>query len=423
MKRGRILILLALVILAVVVVVVVITMQGGSSSNGANGADGEGGGEPSQAELIPTATPIPMTYVVLSAQNLPRGFRITRDAVDIKLWPIQSGVQENAFVLPTQYTEDGFVSEEEKDQFLNPVINENSPVGQVTRTRIVRWQPILTSMVVKDLFEAGEDVGSQTSAILPSGYVAVSLPFDMLGGVAYAMADGDRVDVIVSFLYVDVDETFQSIEPNRQSLVSISAEGGFDVQSGVSGKFEASSILGVPVIIQPVEDQRPRLVTQRTIQNALVIHVGAYPDGGEFLGILPTPTPDPAMAEAAPQTSEEGVPVPTPVPPRPYVVTLGVRPQEALVLVWAIEEQIPMTMALRSAADHNAADAPTQAVSLEYMVQNYDITRPARLDYALEPRITEVRSINSMLREQNQLWFIDITSGRNRGGSSSSGSE
>lgn len=413
MRRGRLFILLALVILAVVVVVVVVVSMGGI---GGPAPTGGAGGEAPRAGAQPTATPIPLTCVVVSTQNLPRGFRIPRDALDIVLWPTQSGVQENAFVLPFEQCGDGQITPQEKEDFLNPVSNPTSPVGQVVRTSIVRWQPVLQSMVVRDLAAAAEDVGSQTSAILPSGYVAVSVPIDIISGVAYAINDGDRVDVIISFLFVDVDEEFQSISPNIQTLVTIAEDGSIGIQAGVPGRFEPGSILGVPVIIEPTEFQRPRLVTQRTIQNALVIHVGEYPIGRDFLKSTvaeaagePTPAPQVAAAQEGP------TPIPTATPPRPSIITLAVQPQEAVVLVWAIESQIPITLALRSAADRLAGAELTQPVSLEYMVANYQVTRPARLEYALEPRITEVRSINALLRDQNLINFVDSTAGRSRG--------
>ncbi len=429
MRRGRVLILVGLVVLAIVVVVLVVVMMGGGDGGG--GEDVAGGGEEGPRAL-PTPTPIPVTYVVVSTQELKRGLRIPRNAVDIVLWPVDSGVGDNAFILPEEMYADNIVTQEEADTFLDPRTNPDSPVGQVVRTRIVRWQPILTSMVVKDLSSTvAEDVGSETAAILPSGYTAVTVPIDILTGVGYAIADGDRVDVIVSFLFVDVDEDFQSIYPNRISIITITAEGGITVTGGSSGRFEAGSLLGSPIILNPIEDQRPRLVTQRTVQNALVVHIGEYPLGGDFVGMYEEAEEAPGEEAAA---AEEEVPAedeaataegeeapPTPVPPRPSVVTLGVQPQEALTIVWAVEAQIPITLAIRSAQDRQAAYEPTQAVSLEFMVANYEIPRPPRLNYALEPRLTMVRSVNAMVQNNELVNFVDVTQGRATGGGAQEG--
>ena len=406
MRRGRVFILLALIILAVVVVVFVVTTMNGAGDGGVAAP-----GEQPRAQTAPTPTQIPMTYVVVSVQNLPRGFRITRDALDIVPWPVESGVQENAFTLPGDLIADGVVTQQEKDEYLNPVLNPNSPVGMVARTTISRWQPVLQSFVVRDLAESEGDVGSQTAAILPSGYVAISMPIDILTGVAYAIADGDRVDLIFAFPFIDVDEEFQSRLPNRQSLVSQGLEGAMEILAGLAGRIEPATLAGFPAIVEPVEPQRPRVVTQRTIQNALVVHIGEYPLGGDFLMLGEATQPTPVPGAAAPPANPNATPAPTPKPPRPGVITLGMSPQDAVVLAWAIETQIPITLALRSAADRLAGEEITQPVSLEYIVANYEVARPARLDYALEPRVSAVRSINAILVREGLLEYMG-TDGR-----------
>lgn len=98
-----------------------------------------------------TPTPIGLVYVALSSQNLPRGYTITTNDIIIKPWPIMSGVQEDAFVLPSVYYADGRISQDEIEEYLNPALNPDSPVGMVTHTQIVRWQPILQSMVVPSI--------------------------------------------------------------------------------------------------------------------------------------------------------------------------------------------------------------------------------------------------------------------------------
>jgi hypothetical protein len=60
--------------------------------------------------------------------------------------------------------------------------------------------------------------------------------------------------------------------------------------------------------------------------------------------------------------------------------------------VWAIDSQIPITLALRAAGDRSVTQ--TEAVSLQYMIQNFDITQPASLPFSLEPPIRSVRRYN-----------------------------
>jgi hypothetical protein len=70
---------------------------------------------------------------------------------------------------------------------------------------------------------------------------------------------------------------------------------------------------------------------------------------------------------------------------------LAVEPQDAVVLVWAIESRLPITLALRSANDLNRT--ATNAVTLEYMLSTYNVPQPPRLPYALEPAIRSIRRL------------------------------
>ncbi|MBZ0302809.1 MAG: hypothetical protein K8J31_23900, partial [Anaerolineae bacterium] len=155
-----------------------------------------------------------------------------------------------------------------------------------------------------------------------------------------------------------------------------------------------------PAIISPSERQRPRLVTQRTVQDALILHVGEFPLNGKFIGIPPTPTPVPEEGDDA--NRNEGTPLPSPTPALPTVVTLGVTPQDAVVLVWAIEAKLPITLALRSASD--TSRTTTQAVTLDYIMANFDINPPGKRQYTIEPAIRSVRQ----LLQENEL---SLTSG------------
>src|SRR5205085_6621130 len=132
----------------------------------------------------------------------------------------------------------------------------------------------------------------------------------------------DHVDVIISMLFIDVDEVFQSITPNLVTLFT-KTDQGIQLEQGIGGRIDQSSI--GTVIVGPAERQRPRLVTQRTIQDALVVHVGEFPLNGRYLGVLPTPTPVPATQEADSGGGNNTTPQPTAktIHP-PNHITLGV---------------------------------------------------------------------------------------------------
>lgn len=365
--RGRLLILLGLVILLAVVAVIVV-LQGNilTSSTGGEG----GGGTSPQVQAVPTNTPIPFIEVVVAIQELPRGLRIPEEgAVETRLFPVtdEAPVPFNAL------------------QDLDDVI------GMIARTDIPRESLVLSTMLVPSLQDIA-DVGSDAAAVMPPTTVAVSIPMDRFTGVAYAIREGDYVDVVLSMLFVDIDEEFQTRLPNQITLVSIDEAGNVVPQQGIEGRLDVG-LGGSPVIVGPSEgEQRPRLLTQRTVQNAWVLRTGDFPIEGNYIGVLPSPTPRPTVSQSdtGGDTAERPPAQPTPKPP-PDIITLAVSPQDAVVLVWAVESRIPITLLLRAAT--SISQTPTQAVTLEYIMSNFNISAPNRLPYSLEPALRSVRQL------------------------------
>ncbi len=363
--RGRLLILLGLVILLGVIAVVVVLQLNTGGDGG-----GDGGGTSQQVEVIPTFTPIPFVEIVVAVQELPRGLRIPETgAVELRLFPATPET------LP-----------------FNALQNLDDVIGKIARTDIPREAPVLSTMLVESLQDIA-DVGSDAAAIMAPTTVAVSIPMDRFTGVAYAIREGDYVDVVLSMLFVDIDEEFQTRLPNSITLVSIDEAGNVVPQQGIEGRLDVG-LGGSPVIVGPSEgEQRPRLLTQRTVQNAWVLRTGNFPIEGNYIGILPSPTPTPRPAsEDQQRTTDADRPAaqPTPKPP-PDIITLAVSPQDAVVLVWAVESRIPITLLLRAATDFS--QVPTQAVTLDYIMSNFNISAPNRLPYSLEPALRSVRQI------------------------------
>jgi Flp pilus assembly protein CpaB len=369
MGRLRVFLLIAIVIVLIAVVVVVVLPMLNPTEPAVQTVDttGQEPEQPSEPTIDPnftpepTATPIRFVELVIAVQELPRGFRIPPNAVALRLWP------------------------EDAAPF-NGVTNLEDVVDKIARTDIFREQPILTNMIVDD-FQSLARVGSDAAAILPNGLVAIALPIDRLTSVAYAVQDGDRVDLIISMLFVDVDEEFQSLIPNIQTFVARDQQtGGFIIGERIPGRIDTNAF--GTVVIEPSERPRPRLTTQRTIQDALVVHVGNFPLDGRFIGVPPTPTPVPAEDEEA---GENTPPPPTPTPPRPDIITLGVTPQEAVVLTWLIEAKVPVTLALRASTD--TSRAPTTPVTLDYIMGTYGIDLPVKREYTIEPAIRSIRQL------------------------------
>ncbi len=389
--RGRVLILIGAIILLVVVLVFVLTTN---DDNGEEGASTTGG-ETAQTEQT---TPVPnpavtpqaqdLVEIVIAFQDLPRGITIPADGVGTQLWPRES--------LP-----------EEGNYF--PADEIGDVIGRIARTDIVRGAPVLQRQVVDNLYEISR-VGSDAAAImnaLPADrqWRAVSLPLDPtgIGQVAYGLHAGDSVDVIVSFLYVDVDPEFQTRLPNTISLITRIVQGEQTVGEPITsldfgeprvGRPEPSTLSPQGILVGPSEPaQRPRLVTQFTVQNAWVVHVGYFPPDGNILGATPTSmmatlAPEPGEGEAQ-QQQQAVTPAPTATPYVPLIITLAVQPQDALVLTWAVDSQVPITLALRAAGDDRLA--VTDPVSLDYMIRTFNAAPPEALEFSLEPPITSIR--------------------------------
>jgi pilus assembly protein CpaB len=72
----------------------------------------------------------------------------------------------------------------------------------------------------------------------------------------------------------------------------------------------------------------------------------------------------------------------------PDVITLIVTPQDAITLNYLIYAGAELTLVLRSAGDEAIID--TQAVTLQYLLDQYDIPVPVKLPYGIEPRVDEL---------------------------------
>lgn len=380
MRGNRLLLVVAFVVVIVGVVVALLLVSGGAGPAPAN--------QPQQAEddaprptaepastPLPTPTPIPFVELVVAVQEIPRGLEIPPNAVILRPWPEESA--------PFQ-----------------AVGNVDDVIGRIARTDIFREQPILSNMLVEDLTGLA-DVGSDAAAVLPTNRVAVALPMDRITSVAYAIQPGDRVDVIISLLFVDVDPVFQSREPNTIRILATDEEeegggtGAPSIGAALPGRIDtvpAGRFGTLDVLISPSEQPRPRLTTQRTIQDALVIWTGDFPRDGVLFRPAATPTPIPTPDETGAGGGEEGTaPEPTPVPPRPDIITLAVSPQDAVTLTWMVEARIPMTFALRSATSTSLVG--TEAVTLDYILGSFSISVPDKFSYSIEPAVRSIRQL------------------------------
>ena len=152
---------------------------------------------------------------------------------------------------------------------------------------------------------------------------------------------------------------------------------------GIYGKVIIDPVLGQAVYVVPSEAQRPRYVSHMLLQDAVVLQVGNFPLPGQEAQAQATPTP-------TPEGQQGGEAQAGPVPPD--VVTLIVRPQDAVTLnyVLAAQTKLAATLSLALRAANDSSRENVLPVTLQFLLEQYQIPVPARLPYSLNPRIDNV---------------------------------
>jgi pilus assembly protein CpaB len=342
-----------------------------------SGGLGGGGGE---AQPTPEGIPSDLVLVAIAAQDIGRGSLIPPDGVIMSRMPANMVVET-------------MISGPDEEGIKSRV------VGMIARLDIGRGVPITEEMVTSetgDLLASGSDA----SLAIPAGYTAIAIPMSRLSGVAYALRDGDQIDVLFSLLMIDVDTDFQSVLPNMATILSASggteefpapsitgSVGAVEDEEGKSmtlvGKVEIDEELGQPFHLVPQESQRPRVVTQRIVENAQVLHVGTFSLVDTVTAAV-VPAPEEGVGAPTGQPAPGDISGPEP----PDIITLIVTPQDALVLNWALKVGADITLTLR--APNDAEITETTSVTLDYLVEFYDVTIPPKLPYTLEPRLSEL---------------------------------
>ncbi len=351
MRRGRILILFALILLFGAVAGFLVLSRLGSGGGGPEAQSTEGpafGGE---------------AQIVIAAQDISRGAVIPQDGVILSPFPAD-------FVVETMITD------------LNQV------TGRRARMDIARGVPITQNMVTE---QSGDllGTGSDASLAIPAGFTAVTIPMNRFSSVGYALEDGDSVDVIVSLLLVDVDSDFQTSLPDQTEIL---VDQNLVPASGIAcdtlaennkctsekplpfGRLDTEEVSGIPLYVVPGAGQlqRPRLVSQRLIANATVLQVGEVEQEST------QPTPVPAQGAGAPAQQQVAT-----VAKPPDLVSLIVTPQDALALEYMLNAGANLTLTLRGPGD--TTDETTSSVTLQYLIDNYNIAVPSRLPFGMEP--------------------------------------
>lgn len=370
MRRGRIFILLALIIVIGFALVYFVYSKGLIFSPKRTSEAGTAG------EITPT--PVGTIQVVATIQRVERGDIITADKVEMTEWP-------SNLVWPNMYT------------------NKDDVVGKMARYTLDPYTIVTSDLVTESPIT---ELGSDDALFISQGMVAVSIPISRLSSVSYAPQRGDHVNVIVTMLFVDLDPEWQTILPNWTGNVIGPGQGAVTEGGAMTPNTTVNTLLAQPfrgaseqgravgdttvnqtLYLLPSEGQRPRLVSQTLIHNVIVLQMGnfltpAEKAAAEATQPAPTATPEPGAEQAQPQNA----PTPTPLPAPPDVITLIVTPQDAVTLNYLIYGGAQITLVLRNPRDANTEG--TEAVTLSYLLDQYNIPIPVKLPYGFQPAAT-----------------------------------
>jgi len=295
MRRGRLLILIGLILACGTAAIVFVLLQ--------------------NMQKMPETTPITTEEVVIAAQPIEEGQptegRLAMKAVDVNIIP--GGALRSL----------------------------DGTTGLLTKIRIDQGT-IVTSAMLETKEE--QMARGQVGQLVEPGYVAMAFPISELSSVSYGVQPNDLVDIMVTFVFVELDTETQSKEPLCPPICP-AAEGG---QASASA------------------DQIPRYAAQLTLQKVRVLGVGRW----QYMA----PTPEPGQQTGGDTATTAGEP--------PQYITLMLAPQDALVLKLAREHKASIDLAIRSKDD--TQDFATQQVTLEYILSRFGVSLPEKQEYTIE---------------------------------------
>jgi pilus assembly protein CpaB len=318
------------------------------------------------APVTNVSTPVVDTVnVIVVTQRIPRG----------------SALDENVLgMVPIQ-----------RDLFIQGMFTNIAEVnGRLARFDLDAGIPLTSGMLV-DTAESSRP--GLLRPLDPARHGSVSIPITGSRG-SYAPKPGDHVNVIVTLLMADYDQDFQTILLNQTGLllgpgpinpeaarllVTIISDSGPDWQ----GRNRPGA--GVSLYVSPSEPQRPRMVSR--LCSRCCRYMGEFPTDDETRRMRQRRSPlhstyAPAQGQAEGQ--DEQAPVD---PAQPSLISLIVAPQDAITLNYLIYSGARLTLALRSAGDDTRVQ--TEAVTLQYLMDQYNIPVPVKLPYGIPNRAND----------------------------------
>jgi Flp pilus assembly protein CpaB len=305
--------------------------------------------------------------IYIAKQPIKQGVKITEDVLTTIKIP-----QEN--VIAVMFTLD------KKEALLNKIAK--FPLDQGV---------VITDSMVNDASVVAPIEGPQWAMRIPVGKTAISIPISRLSVAGYAITDGAHVNINACFLFVDVDPSYQTILPNQTAILTgtgfgtiggsvtgtqgtgFATEGlpilslGVAASGSPQGRLELDPSLQQPYYLIPSEAQRPRMVCQMLFQDVEVMKLGNFP---LTQAVVAQPL-DPAVQQ--------------PAPAAPDIITLIVSPQESVSLSYLMYTKAQISMTLRRTDDR--AQNATEALTLQFLLSQYNIPVPAKLPYTMQPAL------------------------------------
>jgi pilus assembly protein CpaB len=190
-------------------------------------------------------------------------------------------------------------------------------------------------------------------------------------------------------LFVDIDPSFQSELPNRVSVLTSPSNVIPPEMPGVTlgiyppessqpqGRTEVESAFQQGIYVVPSESQRSRMVCQMIAQDVRVLKLGSFP-----FQQTPVDTSQPEQDQSQQVVTQSNQ--------NPDIVTLIVAPQDSITMTYLIYSGAKITLTLRKASDESRVS--TEATTLQFLLSQYNIPVPAKLPYAMQPRVDELLS-------------------------------
>jgi Flp pilus assembly protein CpaB len=268
-----------------------------------------GGGGSTANNAVPTATPEPAVQVVFAAKDIHVGDRITADMLETRSLPLSAAAALGG---------DTF---SDPNRVINKIAGENIQAGQALLAG--------SSLMTVGQVEEGTDISAEIS----QGMVAVSMEVDQVNGVGTLIVPQDHIDIVLS-VYVGA----LAVDAKDPAGNQISLKGGTDV------------------------------TTKMVIQNRKVLRT-----------LLPPPTAvaTPVGSGAPVAKATTGVVQNT---GRHMIIIVEVKPEEAEVINWAQREEktdslnyIDLFVALRSSQDDSTPDVTTNGVTFKVLVDKWGV--------------------------------------------------